>query len=108
MAHSHLKDVEAETTKATGLLIGTLLGGMLVVSSFVVEVPFVARTLFQFDPALSENQQTHHSQMMALLGAVLLGAPLSATRSHVGYPVTKDIAWFYRHRNRSFNRFTAW
>jgi Cd2+/Zn2+-exporting ATPase len=78
MAHAHLKEIEAETAKATGLLIGTLLGGMLVVSSFVVELPFVARTLFQHDAATAAAGSVHttYSEAIALLGAVLLGAPL--------------------------------
>lgn len=74
MGHSHLHDVEAETSKATWLLIGTLMGGMLVISSYIVNLPTVARVLFQVDaPA---NGQIPHSQVMALLGAVLLGLPL--------------------------------
>jgi Cd2+/Zn2+-exporting ATPase len=78
MAHAHLKEIEAETAKATGLLIGTLLGGMLVISSFVVEIPFVARTLFQHDAATAAAGSAHttYSEIIALLGAVLLGAPL--------------------------------
>jgi len=49
MAHAHLHDVEAETVKASSLLILTLMGGMLVISSFVVDFPIVARTLFQYE-----------------------------------------------------------
>ncbi len=75
MAHAHLHDVEAETAKATGLLIGTLLGGMLVVSSFIVELPLVARTLFQYE-VIGTRGHTPYSEIMALFGAVLLGGPL--------------------------------
>ena len=46
MAHAHLHDIEAETAKAIGLLIGTLMGGLLVVSSFVVAFAMDARELF--------------------------------------------------------------
>ncbi len=74
MAHSHLHDVEAETSKATWLLIGTLMGGMLVISSFLVNMPIIASTLFQFD--VVAGGQTPYSQAMALAGAMLLGGPL--------------------------------
>jgi len=76
MGHDHLKGVEAETVKASGLLIGTLMGGMLVVSSFIVEIPAVARLFFQYDAATSASQGNPYSDMIALVGAVLLGAPL--------------------------------
>jgi Cd2+/Zn2+-exporting ATPase len=75
MAHAHLREIEAETTRAGGLLIATLMGGMLVISSFVVNFPFVSRILFQLD--VSEGAATTpYSELIALIGAVLLGAPL--------------------------------
>lgn len=78
MAHAHLKDIEAETLRASGLLIGTLMGGMLVVSAFVVDLPAVAKTLFQYHVAigLEEQARNPYSDAIALVGAVLLGAPL--------------------------------
>ena len=78
MAHSHMTEVQAETAKSSGLLIGTLLGGMLVVSSFIIDFPIVARTLFQYDPAMAARggTGTPYSDIIALVGAVLLGAPL--------------------------------
>ena len=78
MAHAHMKEIEAETLKASGLLIGTLMGGMLVVSSFVVDFPWVARTLFQHEITLGPGGRAHspYSEVIALCGAVLLGAPL--------------------------------
>jgi len=78
MAHAHLKEIEAETTKASALLIATLMGGMLVVSSFVIDFPFVAQTLFQHDIATGIDGRTGspYSQIMALFGALLLGTPL--------------------------------
>ena len=76
MGHNHLTGVEAETVKASGLLIGTLLGGMFVVVSFVVEMPSVARTLFQYDAANSATGANPYSDIIALVGAVMLGAPL--------------------------------
>ena len=76
MGHNHLTGVEAETVKASGLLIGTLLGGMFVVVSFVVEVPSVAQTLFQYDAASNSTGANPYSDIIALVGAVMLGAPL--------------------------------
>ncbi len=78
MAHAHLHSVEAETLKASSLLIATLMGGMLVVSSYVVDFPWVADTLFQHNIALSANRGAHtpYSDVIALVGALLLGAPL--------------------------------
>ena len=75
MGHAHLDEIRAETLKASGLLIGTLMGGMLVVSSFIVDIPVVARTLFQYE-ATGPGQESPYGQVIALLGAVLLGAPL--------------------------------
>ncbi|MCH8236350.1 MAG: hypothetical protein IIC29_09535, partial [Chloroflexi bacterium] len=79
MAHAHLKKIEAETLKASGLLIGTLVGGMLVVGSFVVELPVVAGALFQSGDGIvgaDGTFQIPYSQIIALIGASLLGAPL--------------------------------
>ncbi|MCH7885025.1 MAG: cation-translocating P-type ATPase [Planctomycetes bacterium] len=79
MAHAHLKKIEAETLKASGLLIGTLVGGMLVVGSFVVELPVVAGALFQSGDGIIGADGTFripYSQIIALIGASLLGAPL--------------------------------
>lgn len=74
MAHSHMKQIEAETAKASWLLIGTLMGGMLVVFSYIVDFPFVARTLFQQE--IAPGQHSVYSDVIALLGVVLLGTPL--------------------------------
>lgn len=79
MAHAHLKKIEAETLKASGLLIGTLVGGMLVVGSFVVELPVVAGALFQSGDGIVGADgafRIPYSQIIALIGAILLGAPL--------------------------------
>src|SRR3989304_4038577 len=78
MPHAHMHSVEAETLKASGLLIGTLMGGMLVVSSYVVDLPWVANVLFQHYVTLSApgREHTPYSDVIALLGAMLLGAPL--------------------------------
>lgn len=74
MAHAHWKEIEAETFKASALLIGTLLGGLLVISSFVVSHPAVARALFQLDSAAANP----YADLLALAGALMLGVPLIA------------------------------
>ena len=78
MAHAHLKQIEAETSRASGLLIATFLGGLLVLSSYIVDLPFVAEWLFQqpLVPGPHGQPQTPYSQILALAGAVMLGAPL--------------------------------
>ena len=76
MGHGHMQEIEAQTVKASSLLIATLMGGMLVISSFVVDIPFVARTLFQFDVTASASSHNPYADIIALVGAVLLGAPL--------------------------------
>lgn len=74
MAHAHLREVEAETLKSSGLLIATMMGGMLVVSSFVVSFPSVSRLLFQYE--LVAGRPNPYADVIAFLGAILLGAPL--------------------------------
>jgi len=76
MTHSHLQEVQAETLKASTLLIATLMGGLLIVSSFVIDLPPIARLLFQHDVSTAITRQTPYSQLLALVGAVLLGMPL--------------------------------
>jgi Cd2+/Zn2+-exporting ATPase len=73
MAHAHLREIEAETSRAGLLMIGTMLGGLLIVSSFVVDFPFVSRSLFQFDAAQGRSP---YSELIALIGALMLGLPL--------------------------------
>ncbi|GMU36301.1 MAG: cadmium-translocating P-type ATPase [Phycisphaerae bacterium] len=78
MPHDHFKSVKAETHKARTLLVGTLMGGMLVISSFIVEFDFVAEILFQ-GGGIRDGAgvlQNPYSDLIALIGAVLLGAPL--------------------------------
>ena len=69
-----MKQIEAETAKASWLLIGTLMGGMLVVCSYVVDFPFVAGTLFQQD--MTGRTHSIYSDVIALMGVLLLGTPL--------------------------------
>lgn len=63
MAHSqHLKEsIEAQTGRSSLLLIATLMGGLLVFNSFVAEWLF---------------EDAEYSSAFALLGAIMLGAPL--------------------------------
>ncbi len=62
MAHDHLKDsIEAQTGRSSVLLIATLMGGLLVLNSFL------AQWLFEDE---------EYSAIFALAGALLLGAPL--------------------------------
>ena len=62
MAHSHIRDsIEAQTGRSTLLLIGTLMGGLLVVNAFI------ARYVFD---------SPQHSDIFALIGALMLGTPL--------------------------------
>lgn len=78
MAHAHLVEIRDETVKASRMFIWTLWGGMLVVASFVVDFPAVAKILFQYEIVVGADGHSHnpYSDMIALFGAVLLGAPL--------------------------------
>ncbi|MCP4592886.1 MAG: cadmium-translocating P-type ATPase [bacterium] len=73
MAHFDIKQsVQAETGKASALMIATLFGGMLVVCSFFAEWLFAGSTVRG-----SEGESGNfYSSLIALAGAVLLGAPL--------------------------------
>lgn len=63
MAHKHLSSsIEAQTGRSSVLLIATLMGGLLVIISFVADY------LFQDDGRISAA--------FALIGALLLGIPL--------------------------------
>ena len=73
MAHFNIKQsVQAETGKASALMIATLFGGMLVLCSFVADWLF-ADTGIRTDGLGSNN---FYASLIALMGAVLLGAPL--------------------------------
>ncbi len=64
MAHDILKDsVEAQTGRASLMIIGILVGGVLVINSYI------ASWLFD-DPA------GYYRDLLALVGALLLSAPL--------------------------------
>ena len=62
MAHTHIRDsIEAQTGRSTLLLIGTLMGGLLVVNAFIAQYVY---------------DSPQHSDIFALIGAVMLGTPL--------------------------------
>lgn len=67
-----IESVQSQTGKASVLLVATLMGGTLVLSSFVAEY------LFRDSPIRdsSGTMQNPHSDFIALAGAVLLGLPL--------------------------------
>ncbi len=69
MAHNILKDsVEAQTNRASVKIIGILLGGLLVVLSYVANWVFQSYT--------TPDGQNFYSDSLALLGTLLLGAPI--------------------------------
>lgn len=76
MAHDHLHlhdhGVEAQTGRTSWLLIITMMGGMLVASSFLAEY------LFRDSPVRGSADQLRnpHADFIALIAAVLLGLPL--------------------------------
>ena len=72
MAHFDLKTaVQRETGRASALLVATLLGGMLIISSFA------AQLLFESPVRDATGQLVNpHADLLALLGAILLGCPL--------------------------------
>ncbi len=71
MAHDHLS-VKSETGRATAKLMATMFGGVLIVASFAAQWIF-------WDPAggaaAAETARTY-ADYLALIGAVLLAAPL--------------------------------
>jgi Cd2+/Zn2+-exporting ATPase len=71
MAHNILKDsVEAQTNRASIKILGILLGGLLVVLSYVADWVFGGYT--------TQAGQNVYSDSLALLGTLLLGAPIMA------------------------------
>jgi Cd2+/Zn2+-exporting ATPase len=70
MAHDHLKgSIEKQTGRAGALLIATLMGGVLVLNSFLAEWIFA-------EPGAPSDRLNPYAAFLALVGAVLLGAPL--------------------------------
>ncbi len=72
MAHDILKDsVEAQTGRASILIIGILLGGLLVVNSYIAGWVFGDQAV-----TLGGRTLNPYSDTLALLGALLLGVPI--------------------------------
>ncbi len=72
MAHDHLQlkgEIEKQTGRAGALLIATLMGGVLVLNSFLAEWIFR-------QPGDDPNKLNPYAATLALAGAILLGAPL--------------------------------
>jgi Cd2+/Zn2+-exporting ATPase len=70
MVHDHLS-VKSETGRATAKLIATLLGGMLVLMSFVAQWVFTG----EIAPG-DESGQNIYAGLLAAIGAILLAVPL--------------------------------
>ena len=69
MAHDIIKDsVEAQTGRASLLIVGILTGGMFVVASYVADVLFADE--------IEADGKNFYSATLALAGALLLGVPL--------------------------------
>jgi len=72
MSHYNVKTaVQRETGRASTLLVATLLGGVLVASSFIAQAIFAGGLRDE-----SGSMEHPHAQILAGLGAVLLGLPL--------------------------------
>ncbi len=70
MAHDRL-DLQVETGRATAKLIATLLGGVLVLASFVAEWVFGDTTALH-----GEEVSNFYRDILAVIGALLLAVPL--------------------------------
>jgi len=70
MAHDIIQDsVEAQTHRASAFIIAILLGGVLVVLSYIAR-------WFVFADYTAEDGHNFYSDLLALAGTVLLGAPI--------------------------------
>jgi len=74
MAHDILKDsVQAQTGRASLFIVGILLGGVLVISSYIADwIPFFADQSVR----VAGKRFNFYSDTLALLGAILLGLPI--------------------------------
>ena len=72
LSHSHDHGVAAQTGRASKLLIVTMMGGMLVISSFLAEF------LFGDSPVRgsADVMRNPHADFIARVAAILLGLPL--------------------------------
>jgi len=74
MAHDLIKDsVEKQTGRASLLIIGILVGGILVINSYIADLVFSDQT---FIDAASESTYNFYSDSLALLGTLFLGVPI--------------------------------
>ena len=83
MAHKHLKDdlqLESQTGRVSYQIVGTLVGGMLLICSLVA---FLLQNQYGGD---------FHATSLALISAILLGAPLV-------WVAIKDLAHGHMHMN---------
>lgn len=79
MAHDHLS-VKSETGRATAKLVATMLGGVLVVASFVADYMFPAASIQQV--GIEHTARNFYSNILAAVGALLLAAPLFYHAAH--------------------------
>ena len=70
MSHDRLS-LQVETGRATSKLIGTLMGGVLVLSSFVAQWAYSDSTALH-----AESTANFYSDLLAIMGALLLAIPL--------------------------------
>ncbi len=69
MAHDILKDsIERQTGRVSVLIIGILVGGIFVLTSYVADLAFSSYT--------SPDGRNFYSDVLALIGALLLGLPI--------------------------------
>ena len=69
MAHDILKDsIEAQTGRAGLLIVGILIGGVLVINSYIADWVFSAYN--------ESDGRNFYSAALALVGALLLGIPI--------------------------------
>ncbi|MGA2266249.1 MAG: cation-translocating P-type ATPase [Phycisphaerae bacterium] len=72
MAHDILKDsVEAQTGRTSLLIIGILIGGVLMLCSYVADWVFASQTF-----STENGTFNFYSDLLAVLGTILLGAPI--------------------------------
>lgn len=79
MAHDHLS-VKTETGRATAKLIATMLGGVLLIASFIADYAFPAQAIVQ--QGIEHTAKNFHSNILAAIGAILLAAPLFYHAAH--------------------------
>ncbi|QOJ15121.1 MAG: cation-translocating P-type ATPase [Planctomycetia bacterium] len=79
MAHDHIS-IQSETGRATAKMAATMLGGVLVLASFVADYIFPAQSLIQ--PGIEHTSKNLYSSILAAIGAILLATPLMMHAAH--------------------------